>query len=177
MFTILAVIYHKCISVGSAVFIFWYTYNLVPQFYSQSSFKKENGCWLKHRKTYKQHSYSRLMYQRTHLYSSDPSQGSRQASLSIDHSVQPCCSVCRGIYQGPVEALKCGHTFCKSCVDNIANGVTFSRCSQQWCAFERSQPIGTMSWRTEEQSLPGYDDCSTIAVTYNFHAGSQGALK
>ena len=106
---------------------------------------------------------------------SDPSQGSQQTAPSSDHFVQPCCSVCRDIYQGPVGAIKCGQFFCKSCVDNIANGVTFLRCSQQWCAYERPQPIGTMSWRTEEQSLLGYDDCSTIAVTYNFSAGNQGA--
>lgn len=34
-----------------------------------------------------------------------------------------------------------------------------------------------MSWRTQKQSLRGYDDCYTIAVTYNFPSGIQGGYE
>lgn len=34
--------------------------------------------------------------------------------------------------------------------------------------------MGTMSWRTDKQSLPGNEDCYTIVVTYNFPSGIQG---
>ena len=37
--------------------------------------------------------------------------------------------------------------------------------------------MGTMSWRTEKQSLRGHDDCYTIAVTYNFPTGIQGGYE
>ncbi|PFX11753.1 E3 ubiquitin-protein ligase DTX3L, partial [Stylophora pistillata] len=81
------------------------------------------------------------------------------------------CSICRNSYQELVEPRNCGHTFCQSCIDNTTDG---SICSNQWCICERSQPIGSMAWRTEKQPLPGYPDYYSIAVTYNFPSGTQG---
>ncbi|XP_027046314.1 uncharacterized protein LOC113674039 [Pocillopora damicornis] len=101
----------------------------------------------------------------------DQSQGS-QATKRGDHSVESLCSVCHNSCQELVEPLKCGHTFCQSCFHHPSSDVFV--CGNQWCVCERSQPIGTMSWGTEKQPLRGYDDCYTIAVTYNFPSGIQG---
>ena len=108
------------------------------------------------------------------LYVSDPSQYN-DTSQSGEHLIQSQCSICRETFRDPVYPSQCGHTFCKVCVDKaVADGTAVLMCNQEWCARERNQPIGVMSWRREKQSLPGYDDCETIAVSYNFTGGQQG---
>jgi len=96
-------------------------------------------------------------------------------SQSSDQSVHSHCSICQSAFRDPVYSSKCGHTFCKRCVDEaVANGTSLVMCNEEWCACQRNQPVGLMSWRTEKQPLPGYEDCETIAITYNFHKGQQG---
>ena len=105
---------------------------------------------------------------------SDQSQGS-QTNARGYYFVEPLCSVCHNSCQELVEAPKCGHSFCQSCVHHTSSDVFV--CRNEWCVSERSQPIGIMSWRTEKQSLRGYDDCCTIAVNYNFPSGIQGGYE
>lgn len=95
---------------------------------------------------------------------------------SSDQSIQSHCSICQSGFRDPVYPSKCGHIFCKRCVDEaVANGTSLLMYNDEFCAFQRNQPVGLMSWRSEKQPLPGHEDCETILVTYNFHAGQQGA--
>ena len=45
------------------------------------------------------------------------------------------------------------------------------------CPFIGNQPIGYMTSRTEYDSLPGYEDCGTIVMTYNMFGGFQGIVE
>ena len=36
-----------------------------------------------------------------------------------------------------------------------------------------NQPNGTMTWRTISTSLPGYNQCATIVISYNIPSGTQ----
>lgn len=99
---------------------------------------------------------------------SDTSQSSAQ-------SFQSHCSICQGAFRDPVYPSKCGHTFCKRCVDEaVATGTTVLMCNEEWCACQRNQPVGRMSWSTEKKALPGHEDCETIAITYDLPPGKQG---
>ena len=45
------------------------------------------------------------------------------------------------------------------------------------CLFIGNQPLGYMTLRTEYDSLPGYEDCGTIVMTYNMFGGFQGVVE
>jgi len=93
-------------------------------------------------------------------------------SQSSDQSLQSHCLICQSVLGDSVYPAECGHT-CKRCADEaVENGTSTFLCNQKWC--QRNQPVGHMSWITEKQSLPGHEDCETIAITYNFLAGQQG---
>ena len=43
--------------------------------------------------------------------------------------------------------------------------------------FLRNQPVGYMTWRTDYNSLPGYEKFGTIVIKYNFKEGFQGIVE
>jgi len=40
-----------------------------------------------------------------------------------------------------------------------------------------NQPVGYMTWRTKYNSLPGYEECGTIVIIFNFEEGIQGMVE
>jgi len=84
----------------------------------------------------------------------------------------PKCSKCKNLQKDPVYLSECGHYFCKSCTKLFFEKTMIC----PTCKQERNQPVGYMSYRTEtNNSLPGYEEWGTIAMTYNFDGGIQGS--
>jgi len=55
--------------------------------------------------------------------------------------------------------------------------MTCPTCKQE-NLVTRNQPLGYMACRTESwDSLPGYEECGTIVITYNFDGGIQGIVE
>ena len=87
------------------------------------------------------------------------------------------CALCMNQHRNPVYGYQCGHYFCNYCIDCVVEKKGF--CPQ--CSLEKlfpgNQPVGYMSWRTESRHfLPGYEECGTIVLTFNFQGGIQGNL-
>ena len=94
----------------------------------------------------------------------------KQPPDKIDTNMRKC-SNCKNLQKDPVYLSECGHYFCKSCTKLFFEKTMIC----PTCKQERNQPVGYMSWRTEKNnSLPGYEKCGTIAITYNFDGGIQG---
>ena len=96
-------------------------------------------------------------------------------TLKIHETSPRDCTMCMNQYKDPVYGLPCGHYFCKSCINCfIEKSGICPQCSHEKL-FRGNQPVGYMTWRTESRkSLPGYETCGTIVVTYNFKEGIQG---
>ncbi|KAJ7374742.1 E3 ubiquitin-protein ligase dtx3l [Desmophyllum pertusum] len=96
-----------------------------------------------------------------------------QQQLSPIHNQTECCR-CLNLNKDAVYPSRCGHYFCKRC-RNIFEKVRICPVCEQVCAFQGNQPTGHMTCRTDsEHSLPGYEDCGTIIIGFNFDRGIQG---
>ena len=98
-------------------------------------------------------------------------------TLKIHETSPRDCTMCMNQYKDPVYGLPCGHYFCKSCINCfIEKSSTCPQCSHEKL-FRGNQPAGFMTWKTESRkSLPGYESCGTIVITYNFKEGIQGTV-
>ena len=87
----------------------------------------------------------------------------------------PDCTLCMNQYQNPVYRFLCGHNFCNYCISCVIKKIGFCpQCSQEKL-IPGNQTPGYMTWRTESpKSLPGYEGCETIVITFNFRGGIQG---
>ena len=90
---------------------------------------------------------------------------------------EPKCSMCMNLNKDPVCPANCGHCFCKSCTKRfIDRAINCPVCTKE-NRVRGNQPVGYMTWRTEYSALAGYEECGTIAVTYNFKGGIQGIVE
>ena len=87
------------------------------------------------------------------------------------------CALCMNQHRNPLYGCQCGHYFCNNCISCVIEKIGFCpQCSQEKL-FPGNQPVGYMSWRTESRySLPGYEECETIVLAFNFQGGIQGRL-
>ncbi|XP_062620291.1 uncharacterized protein LOC134281872 [Saccostrea cucullata] len=85
------------------------------------------------------------------------------------------CCICMDTPSNP-KALKCGHIFCKDCIDQqFEYKPACPSCGKVFGKMTGDQPPGTVSLRKEWRSLPGYEDCSEcIIITYTIRGGLQG---
>ena len=94
-------------------------------------------------------------------------------SHSADNSGD--CTICFAPFTDPVSLPKCGHTFCKSCIDRA---FTYQKkcpiCQEVYGVFEGDQPNGTMDVGLLRTSLPGYEGCGCYVITYVIPGGRQG---
>lgn len=72
--------------------------------------------------------------------------------------------------------LDCNHEFCKSCLNQsfTKHKKACPVCGKIFGEITGNQPPGDISFDKERRSLPGYEDCGTIIVKYNFKSGIQG---
>ena len=84
------------------------------------------------------------------------------------------CIICMDDISQPRQ-LACGHVFCASCISEY-----FRRCHEKCptcgkvCGVLRgNQPAGRFSRSVKPMSLPGYEGCKTIQITYTIPGGIQ----
>ncbi|XP_048249660.1 uncharacterized protein LOC124119043 [Haliotis rufescens] len=83
------------------------------------------------------------------------------------------CVICLSPMTDPVK-LKCGHQFCKQCVDNAFKiKAVCPVCKMKCGEITGNMPPGTMRDRVDYFDLPGYKGCGTIIITYAFNDGHQ----
>ena len=89
----------------------------------------------------------------------------------------PDCTLCMNQPQNPVYRFLCGHNFCKYRISCVIEKIGFCpQCSQEKL-FPGNQPPGYMAWRIKSlKSLPDYEGCGTIVITFNFQGGIQGSV-
>lgn len=87
----------------------------------------------------------------------------------------PDCTLCMNQPQNPVYRFLCGHNFCNYRISCVIEKIGFCpQCSQEKL-FPGNQPPGYMAWRIKSlKSLPDYEGCGTIVITFNFQGGIQG---
>ena len=89
---------------------------------------------------------------------------------------EPKCSMCMNLYKDPVYPDNCGHYFCKACMEwSIKKALNCPVCTKE-NIFKGNQPVGNITQRKENSSLPGYDEFGTIVLTFNFDKGIQGIV-
>ncbi|XP_028409935.1 uncharacterized protein LOC114532591 [Dendronephthya gigantea] len=85
------------------------------------------------------------------------------------------CIICRCPPTNPVSLPKCGHTFCKSCIETA---FTYQKkcptCQEVYGITEGDQPDGTMDVQKYSNSLPGYESYGCYVITYVIPGGLQG---
>lgn len=86
------------------------------------------------------------------------------------------CCICMDTPTKPKQLRKCGHIFCKECIEQYFEyKPTCPSCGTIYGKVTGDQPPGTMSIRTNGSRLQGFNDSSgTIVLTYFFNDGNQG---
>ena len=86
------------------------------------------------------------------------------------------CPICIDRYVN--VTLKCSHRFCNKCIDQWAKEKsTCPICSRPFGKVTGNQPAGgTMKYYVARTSLPGYETCGTIVITYNILSGTQESV-
>ena len=88
------------------------------------------------------------------------------------------CSMCMNLTKDPVCQVKCGHSFCKSCMKHFIEKAIICPVCRKENLFRGNQPVGYMTWRNESfSSLPGYEKFETIVLTFRFDSGIQGIIE
>ena len=90
---------------------------------------------------------------------------------------EPKCSMCMNLNKDPVYPVNCGHYFCKSCTKRFIEKAMICPVCKKENLFRGNQPAGFIAWRREFSSLPGYEECGTIVITYSFSKGIQGIVE
>lgn len=87
------------------------------------------------------------------------------------------CPICLDVMVSPKKLDKCGHIFCRECIDNSFqhHKPACPSCNTMYGLVTGNQPNGTMhvSWNRSIR-LPGYKNCDTIVIDYAFPSGIQG---
>ena len=86
------------------------------------------------------------------------------------------CIICMDTPTNPKRLHKCGHIFCKDCIDQcFSYKPACPNCGQIFGKMTGDQPPGTISIRKYHQTLSGfYDSKDCIILTYTFQHGRQG---
>ena len=80
------------------------------------------------------------------------------------------------VFKNPVSLDKCGHKFCKGCIDQaFSHRKVCPVCGTVYGMLTGNQPRGTMNWSFDSYpSLQGYERCGNIRINYYFPDGTQG---
>ncbi|KAL3865240.1 hypothetical protein ACJMK2_006855 [Sinanodonta woodiana] len=96
--------------------------------------------------------------------------------IARDDDSQDNCVICFVNFDDPVKMNKCGHLFCKSCIDSqLQYKPICPVCGTAYGIITGNQPKGTMTDRVDKYAnLEGYEGCGVIQITYNMPSGAQG---
>ncbi|XP_077060668.1 E3 ubiquitin-protein ligase DTX3L-like [Siphateles boraxobius] len=100
-------------------------------------------------------------------------ENSRNDSKDAHHEEENC-ALCMDKFTDK-KKLKCGHEFCQECIRLSVKilGSICPVCKEVFGILEGNQPGGTMRITKSRSSLPGYQDCGTIEITYAIPSGVQ----
>ena len=86
------------------------------------------------------------------------------------------CPICLSLITEPKQLDKCGHIFCKDCIDRSFREYkpVCPSCNMVYGIITGNQPDGQMDVGYSEEDLPGYEGHGTITITYDFPSGTQG---
>lgn len=86
------------------------------------------------------------------------------------------CCICMDKLESPKRLQKCGHIFCKDCIEQYFQyKPACPSCGQIYGKMTGDQPPGTFTIRKDYQILEGFHDSTgCIILTYTFHNGRQG---
>ncbi|XP_076456917.1 uncharacterized protein LOC143291132 [Babylonia areolata] len=87
------------------------------------------------------------------------------------------CSICLDVMTDPKKLDKCGHSFCRECIEASFrhHKPVCPSCNTLYGMITGNQPRGTMTARRCSQSLPGFENCGQIIIDYEFPSGIQGS--
>ncbi|XP_004578325.2 E3 ubiquitin-protein ligase DTX3L [Ochotona princeps] len=114
-----------------------------------------------------------------HSHSSDPASppirdaGSFEAS-GKDKKEKDLCAICLETIRDKQVLSKCKHAFCAPCISQaMATRPVCPMCQTHYGIQKGNQPEGTMTHSVVKFSLPGYESCGTIVITYSIKGGIQ----
>ncbi len=131
---------------------------------------------------------ARQFTQQTHSYTATAgrmSSGDSPKGSHTSHSVDPStrgpnsedtCPICQNGFINKQVLEKCRHAFCQECIRKwFTQKKTCPVCGEVYGTITGNQPQGTMThYLRRDHSLPGYDKCGIIEITYHFPGGTQG---
>ena len=85
------------------------------------------------------------------------------------------CQICLCEFTKKKTLDKCGHSFCKECIDKaFETKKQCPICLKVYGPLTGNQPDGYMYESYNLNVLPGYRSCGTIIISYRFNNGIQG---
>ncbi|XP_071114281.1 uncharacterized protein [Haliotis cracherodii] len=101
--------------------------------------------------------------------------GSSNDVKLLDMSVTRSCPICIGPITDPKWLKKCGHVFCRECIDDSFQKFkpVCPSCNMVYGVLTGNQPEGSMDVAFSGEHLPGYETCGTISITYHLPSGIQ----
>lgn len=107
------------------------------------------------------------------LSKAEPAPGLDKGASGGD-SEEEKCPICLDSFTDKTT-LKCKHEFCKSCLKEAvkSQGKICPVCKDVFGVIEGNQPDGKMDVHRNRLSLPGFEHCGTIEISYSIPSGLQ----
>ncbi|KAI4579151.1 hypothetical protein MJT46_000519 [Ovis ammon polii x Ovis aries] len=98
---------------------------------------------------------------------------SSEVSAEVNEE-QDTCVICLSTVSNKHVLSKCKHKFCSPCIQEaFSYKPVCPVCQTSYGVQKGNQPDGRMSVVVVRESLPGYEHCGTIVITYNIEGGIQ----
>ncbi|KAK3105060.1 hypothetical protein FSP39_016460 [Pinctada imbricata] len=92
-----------------------------------------------------------------------------------NEKIEENCAICMDELTDPQKLKKCGHVFCKECIEQyFSYKPSCPNCGVIYGKITGDQPEGRIAIAKDMTRLPGYGSCYSIKVTYVFMDGKQG---
>ncbi|XP_058920375.1 E3 ubiquitin-protein ligase DTX3L isoform X2 [Kogia breviceps] len=101
-------------------------------------------------------------------------QRSASSEVSEVDKEKGICTICLNTISNRQVLSKCKHDFCSPCINKaLSYKPVCPICQTSYGVQKGNQPDGNMSVIFERDSLPGYESCGTIVITYSIKEGIQ----
>lgn len=96
------------------------------------------------------------------------------SEVSEMNEEQDMCAICLNTISNKQVLSKCKHKFCSPCIQAaFSYKPVCPVCQTSYGVQKGNQPDGRMSTFVVRSSLPGYESCGTIEITYDIEGGIQ----
>uniref|UniRef100_H0XQN8 E3 ubiquitin-protein ligase n=1 Tax=Otolemur garnettii TaxID=30611 RepID=H0XQN8_OTOGA len=98
----------------------------------------------------------------------------RSEASEVHKKEKDICVICMDTIKNKQVLPKCKHEFCAACINkSMSYKPICPTCQTSYGTQRGNQPDGSMHVTTSPRSLPGYESCGTIVITYIMNAGVQ----